>query len=329
MAANILEFDKGICRFDTWHKLPQYECLPSGVDIDLVQAQNVVEYTVEKLPLYIQGESERVKGANALARKINGKWVVIYPSVGEDFTYVQTIEIFTFICNAILAKNPNIKLDSVGTLANGRICFMNLDLGEYCIKKDANGKTISKLMYAAAFGGKSDIACAHDIRVCCQNTANIAEAQGAVNNTLRRFGHYENINTKYQDYVVDLAEIYGGMKLYRDKLEHLADQQMSTDETKAFLNAYIPLDITDKKVGDTKFNNILESRTKLMSIFENAPDLQGEIKHTRYAMFQAVTNQLDHKEKKRNNNEISNWYDNVVGVGRNTKQMALNLLTTM
>lgn len=329
MAANILEHDKGICKIETWHKLPQYKVMPEGQEIDLVEAQNIIEYNVRKLPLALPS-GKVVRGANALVRNVGDEEVILYPSVGEDYRIVQNIQVFSFICGAILDKNPNVKIDSVGTLGNGRICFVNLDMGSWAVKKDPNGKTVTKLMYATAFGGKANTACVHDIRIVCQNTLAYAEAEGAANATLRRFGHYENIEEKYQNYIVDLSDVYLGIEKHKETLEFLSEKTMDTLEVKSFIDKFIPVNIISDKIGERKLNTLLEKRQNLTKIFDSAPDLQGEIRHTRFAMLQAVTNLVDHTDKIRNNNEIGNWYENTIfGSGKNQKQTALEILTSV
>jgi hypothetical protein len=181
-------------------------------------------------------------------------------------------------------------------------------------------------MYASIFGAKANTSCVHNIRIVCNNTLRAAEAQGAANDTLRKFGHYKNIHEKFEQHIIEMGSVYAGIKEHQEKLEYLADQPMNSNDVKNFMENFIPIDIKNPTLGDRKLNSLFEKRTLISRIFDNAPDLQGPIKHTRYSMLQAVTNFVDHRVKKRDNNDVVNWYDNTTGIGDKEKQMAYNLL---
>ena len=323
MSAEIYEFDRGICGFselygDCWHGL--FENQPGP--IDPVRAQEILEYTVIKEPLY-RKTGELVKKAYTLVR--TDKNIVLYPCVGERYTVVQNLELLSFIENSLLSKYEGISIGSVGTLKNGQIAYVDLKLADWAVKGD-NSKSIGWLMYSNPFGGLSLLTCAHLQRVVCNNTYRLATAQGAANETLRKFVHNPGVVTEVSNYIIELALLLGNLKETKEQLDVMATVQMNEEAvTKYTGTLFAPT--PDSKGSIAICKNQVD---KVVEIFDTAEDLKGPIWHTKYAMFQATTQWVDHvKTVKKGQTAGDAWFDGLMpgGLRDGIKQEAFALLS--
>ena len=333
----------------TWHGFPQYVEIDGIVTV--AQALAVVDYEVVKIPMAFHAENFTDP---ALAKVLNmhgmvptgaededgttcpfmyglvraDKGILIYPeSVGAGYTIYQNRTFLQLLNDALLKDNPQVIIESAGTLFAGRNCFINLVLNQFRIGKDPS-EQITRIMFYNAFGGKSITACMHFIRVVCNNTLMLAEAQGALNESLRKYRHTSGAAEAVANHIVDLAKLDQIVQDRKQMLEHLTDVPMTAIDVENVLGCLIEIGKDAGKAMRTRRENI---RGEIKTIFDQAPDLQGQIKHTRYAMLQAVTCYSQHHTIPENSTEVDEafaWWDVSTGGVRNTmNQKALEILT--
>ena len=326
MAHMIQEHDMGFVFGTTWHGLDQYKQLDRPVTAD--EALTVLDYPLEKRPNHILLNDEIVvnDGSFGIVRTDTPQEVVLVPNVGNGYVVLSNDIFFNSIQNSLLEPHADkVHIESVGTLANGQIAFVNIALNEFQITGDES-PTKTKLAYFNPLGLGSYKAFCHSIRIVCQNTLKMAEAQGATNKTLRSFSHTKSAESRINTAVVDLANIIMGVEEHKAKLEVLASTQMKSDEINNFLMAVHDIKTMDKVTGKslTRFNN---KKDEILHILDTQEGFDPSIKHTRYAMLQAVTNFVDHSSLRKGNDEAYRSWDGLVGNGSRFKANALKLLS--
>jgi phage/plasmid-like protein (TIGR03299 family) len=334
MAHGIMKnVDKGIvglCEVygGTWHSLKEYEQVNGPVPFDDVV--KAIGYTVEKRQLHVtnvnpDGTTTMVPTPDMFALVRTDSQIPVHKiSVSDEFEVYQNVDFLNEMQSGILKSNPDLQIESCGSLWGGKIAFVNFLLKTYRVKGDTSD-TLSRLMYYNAFGGRSISATAHETRVVCFNTLLRSEAQGLANQTLRKFKHTSGAPKRVGEYMVDLSQLMISTEKHKAVLDHLAEQQMQVREVEHFLGHMFEIEEGDsKKTQATRVNK----RGEILKIFESGVDLQGAIARTRYAMLQSVTAYSQHETLSKDMDETSTWFDVVSGGGRHKfNQKAFSILT--
>lgn len=295
MAHGITFYDKGYVHGTTWHNMDQFVQLDRPVTFE--EALEVMDYPLEKIQLFYRHESE-VDGERevdfikvdqwAIRRPDNGQ--VLVPGVGKRFDVLNNRVLLDFVKREFLDIYPELEIESVGTLFGGATSFLNLKIDEYHIKGDES-PTLSRLMYANPLGNGRYRACAHNVRVVCNNTLRAAEAQGAANQTLATISHTVSAERRIVEHLSNLAEISLGLQAHRHKLDWLATQEVDSHYVQKFLEQFYFVDDTLAPASDRIKSNAQKKRGDILKIFESQEHLNG-IARTRYALLQATTRHL-------------------------------------
>lgn len=343
MAAGIIRGeDRGLVGFvpvfgHTWHGYPEYVELDGEVPRE--DARKLLDYQVEKVPLVLNVSDDMAtqfpslkNGADAnmcaLVRTDTGR-ILHEVSVSPTFGVYQNVDFMDRLNKGLFAKYPTLAVESVGTLWGGQIAFINILLNKYRVKGDES-ETIDRLMFYNTFGGRSDSACVHGTRIVCWNTLNKATLQGQLNKTLRKFRHTSGIVERVDQYLIDLTELQAAIQQYNETLETLVDMPMTVKDVENFLGNLFPLKAAEgKKATKSMVTGRTNKQQAIRTIFETAPDLQGKIARTRYAMLQAVTNWSQHTlpEESETVDAAFAWFDVATGGTRDGRnQQALDIL---
>jgi hypothetical protein len=325
--------DKGAVGFRkelglTWHGQEEYEVIDGPVLMPMVRDKIV--YDVETVALCPQftgeqiakmtangmGETEisrlmatPIPSMRALTRMDSGDVLYDY-SVTPEYTVILNGTFLDVMQENLLDKFPDVAIESCGTLFAGRVAFVNILLSVKEIRGD-NSKTAFRLMYYNAFGGKSIAAGMHTVRVVCFNTLSMAEAQALANKTLAKFKHSSGAPGRVQTHLVELAGLYAQIEAHKTVLDQMAVKKMSETEVAAFLSMYSPIPKGSTSNLETRR---LNKRNDIRGIFEGAPDLQGDIARSYYAMLQACTFYNEHfTTGKRGIDEAAAIFDSVTG----------------
>jgi phage/plasmid-like protein (TIGR03299 family) len=328
MSAGINELDKGIVQRDaktgegTWHGIPAYVVQDKPVTIE--QARDVMCYPLKKEQLHRHKGFDEYETIDAwcIVREDHNK--VLVPHVGSRFEVLDNSFLLNFINEHLLCEFEELQIESVGTLFNGATAFVNLKLDEFQIKGDQS-PTMNRLMYYNPLGMGSYKACAHSIRIVCNNTLRASEYQGAANKTLAKFRHTANAGEKINDHLVDLAEIQMGLKKQVTVLEHLTTKRIVDSVLEEYLAHMFPLPVDDNgKIKEGRAYTIAQNkRTELLNVYNS--DQQIDPPDSAYALLQATTNFLDHGNAKGGDNMSCRW-DGIIGNRAKVKDEALNFL---
>lgn len=321
MAHMICENDKGFVFGTTWHGLEQY--VQKDVPVTSDECFQVLSYPMEKRENHVLLNGAFVpNGSFSIVRTDHEK--VLVPSVGADFEIINNDHFFRSINESLLVPNSNkLHVESVGTLCNGQVAFVNIALNTINIKGDQSD-TNTKIAYYNPLGLGSYKAFVHSIRIVCMNTLRMAEAQGAANKSIHRISHTKSSIDKIESAVSNLAELFLGIENHKSLLSEMATINMGVTEVENFgklLFGYNPEKEGSK--SETRFkNNMMD----LVNIFETQEGFDSSINRSRYAMLQAVTNMTDHEKLRKGNDEAFRSWDGLVGNNAKFKDKAFALL---
>ena len=327
MSAGILEHDRGAVMGTTWHGIESY--VEQEGPVTREQARDILDFPMVKKRLRCNITFEDfstkpvVVDAWAIVRTdIN---VPIVPAVGKRFDVQSNIVMYDWIEENMLNRFEDVEMESVGTLFNGATTFINLKVGEMQIKGDKS-PIVNRVMWFNPLGKGSYGACAHGIRVVCNNTLTAAVAQGALNETLQRFRHTISATEKMEKHFEDIAEIQLGMDAHEVDLNALAQIAMSAKEVDEFLTKIFGVKIekaTDRQntIATNKINGVMEQ-------FESDQDLDPDTAHSRYGLLQAITYMLDHGTIK-NGDIASLAFDGIIGQRSKLKEKIFRKLLNL
>lgn len=287
MGHEIYEHDTGVVWGTTWHGLDQYKTQDHPVTAE--QAERVLDYPMEKVQNY------RINPSGDLVPV--GSWTIVRPDldielavVGERFTVENNIHLFRRVSECLLAQYPDLKIESVGTLKNGAIAFVNLKADTFGVKGD-DSPLEERLMYYNPVGIGSHQACAHLDRIVCDNTLRAAAVQGAANRTLHKFAHTATAQDRLMAHLIDLSEYYLALQAFHEQLNWLAETSVTVGEVDQWLEELFPAG------GDTARAqaNANARQAAVLELLETQEGLDTNTRYSRYGVLQAVTNYYDHQ----------------------------------
>lgn len=317
MAHGIMEFDVGMVKGDsTWHKLPQYQCIGDRY-VTIGEALEVADYPIEKAQLM------RANGSAAKAWEIvrTDHDIPLVDHVGQKFDVTSNKYMLNFISENLLAEFDDLNIESVGTLFNGATFFLNLRVNEFSVKGDKS-PTITNLMYANPLGRGSYVACAHNTRIVCNNTEKVAEAEGVSNESLKKFRHTASAAGKINEHLVDMAQLKLALKRHVMVLDHLSCVDADRAMVNAFLDKMFPMP-KDEGRGQTIAAN---NREKMMNIWSGQQRQTLENPTSKYSMYCALTDFIDHQSTSRGSDDAATMFDGIIGTRSDRKQTALEWL---
>lgn len=320
MAHLIMEADLGYVYGTTWHGLDNYKQLSVPVNAD--QCLEVLNYPMEKRPnfVYLNGQLVQHEGSFSIVRTDSEK--VLVESVGKDFVIINNDVFFRSINDSLIVPNSDkIHVESVGTLMNGQIAFVNIALKDIHINGDQS-ETKTKIAYYNPLGQGSYKAFCHSIRIVCNNTLRMAEAQGAANQTIHKISHTKSAADRIENAVTSLAELYLGIEQHKTLLNAMSAMQVTLPEFDSFAKALYGWNGKEGK-GQTRFEN---NKEELQNIFETQDGFDVPVATSRYALLQAVTNLVDHEDLRKGNDAAYRSWDGLVGNNAKFKEKALVLL---
>ena len=335
MSHGIIEIDKGVVWGDTWHGLPQY--VTQDTPVTMEQAYNVLDFEILKVPLYYLGNFDTpedatpdmdldppslVPGAFALVRPDHNQ--VLVPMVGSRFEVVPNVDLLTAVDAEVLSQAPALDIESVGTLFGGATQFVNVKINQYAIPGD-NSPTIGRLMYYNPLGKGCYQVVAHNVRVVCNNTLNMASSGAKARVKVR---HTASAGEKISEAMLDMARVYADFEEQKELLLAFSREPMDTPMIDTFLDNFCPVPEIEEgeKLGRAQ-TLAFNAQDTIREAFEaNRDTMTQELAYSKYGMLQAVTYTLDHEDPKRGHDVASIAWDGITGTRALRKQVAVDLL---
>ena len=301
----------------TWHGFEVYRVIEGLVpmvdavkclDYEVVAVPTMLNVTDPELLAKLPNANGKATNQFALVRTDTGGFVSS-GSVTDEYVVYQNAEFLKRIEESLFVANPNMGVESCGTLFAGRVAFVNILIDRFHVKRDES-ETATRLMFYNGFDGRSITSCAHDTRVVCDNTRRLAEAQAQAMALLQKFRHSSGAPDRVAKYMIDLTELLVAAREQRPVLDRMSEIAMITKDVNNFLAALFPI---AKGAGKATITTRQNKRDAVQEIFETSADLQGAIANTRYSMLQAVTAYSQHGTTTKETDAAYSWWDVVTG----------------
>jgi phage/plasmid-like protein (TIGR03299 family) len=316
--------DKGFVGFtDQYGTTPYgYDNVEGGLSLD--HLKQVGDYPVELKPLSFTHDGQVFQTENsAIVRTDNGN--MLYPSVGKGYTIVDNNRLIAQTQD-IITQYSNIEIESTGTMKGGQLFYTSLLIDRHAVKGDQS-ETRTRLLMTNGFGGVSLSACLNQLRVECMNTFKMANAQGKLNQSLKRFRHTKNVGTKLQNHIFNLADIVGEVTKQNEALDYMATLQINSKYIESTLENLFPtFNIKGELLEGSKLTIAKNKQDKIIEIFESKSDL-SHLENTRYKLFNAITDYTSNEMNLRGEVDFGKrMINSLEGTGDKINQQAFDLV---
>lgn len=319
----ITEFDHGFVLGTTWHKHPNYICQDMPVSIE--QATTVLDYPMDLRPNFrvkplADGTSvfEEVAGSFYVVRPDHD--IVLTPFVGGRYQVLSNKALIDHVSENVLEQHPDLRIESVGTLFSGKVAFVNLVVKEFDVDGD-NSKSQHRMMYYNPIGLGAYRVCCHTTRIVCNNTLQIAAAQGAANQTMHKISHTKSAGARIAGRMTDLANVYLGLEDFETQVKNLAHAKMTAAQIEKFFKHVFKLD--EAKAGIS----IARAQSKydqVMAVLESDSTID---KRSAWGVLNAYTNVVDHTAARDTQDAMAITWDALVGDRAKAKSTVLGQLS--
>lgn len=336
MAHNLTQREDGSTEFfsgrntSVWHGLGKIVAGLATSKEAIEHAQ--IGWEVEQVPVYMESPqgSLEIPGHFVVRRTDNFSALSIMSS---RYTVIQNTEAFEFF-DSVIGSGQAV-WDTAGSIGGGRKVFMQAVLpGKLFLKNNPDDETEKRILFMTSHDGSTALTgLITPVRVVCQNTLN-----AALKNHTNQFKVYHRKN--YQAKAQEAAKVLGLANAYFDDLQHvmnvLAEQEVTKTYVDGFVNALIPT----RRVSETGEEEVAtrteNRRNEILDLFQNGT---GNLGKTRWDLYNAVTEYVDHKQGGRvtmarieksaplANVEAEQRFERALtGAGANLKQKAMDLL---
>jgi phage/plasmid-like protein (TIGR03299 family) len=292
MAHNLTQHEDGSVEFFSGRNTPVWHSLGQIVE-GLATAKEAIEHAkigwgVEQVPVYMEanGEMIEIPGQFAVRRTDNNHPLSI---MSARYTPIQNVEAFEFF-DSVIGSGQAV-WDTAGSIGGGRKVFMQAVLpGKLFLKSNPDDVTEKRILFMTSHDGSTAMTgMITPIRVVCQNTMN-----AALKNHTNQFKVYHRKN--YQAKANEAAKVLELAHAYFDDLQHvmnvLAEQEVTKTYVDGFITALIPSRKEDEEVATRTENR----RNEIESLFREGT---GNVGKTRWDLYNAVTEYVDHKQNGR------------------------------
>ena len=222
--------------------------------IDMAEARKAFEFEIERFQSF--DEIGRPIPGQYHLRKSTDQSFIPSVGVGEKYTPVQHLSVYDFICNDIMPKVPEMKLETVGTLYGSGMGLVTAQIGDdFKLPGDKSPNRIRMFFSNPCNGKGSLILGMTSVRMFCQNQI-VAARKDAMSR-----GGFRVYHTKNANFYVEgaLQSIYCQIRLAQDirnRSERLARIEADTD-------------LVNRVIGRVFNVNGLEEGTRARTIVEN------------------------------------------------------------
>ena len=288
-------------------------------NLDNVLERAGLNYNVEKVPMHTP-EGGVVEDKYLLRREDNK---FILGTCGKRYHVVDNDKMFEPFHSIV--ENCDATYESAGMVAHGKANWISARLGnEFEVRDDKFERRVIMLVYHNGMQRNSYFTYNH--RVICNNmmsSLTTASRQGiGVKHTPTWQANLELAGEAFSESITDSNKFQSAMAT-------LAKTRMTSGEAAKFSKRFF-LDFKTPEKGKKKEEKTQRSKTRLknkvdelVSLFEEGLGNEGK---TRYDMFNAVTEYLDHHSIKKNANTGKRFLSNLSGMQANKKRRVVKEL---
>lgn len=267
-----------------------------GMTIEEALPASGLDWEVEKVPAYAmwEGKPVKIEGRYAVQRTTDGK---AFGTVGATWHPVQNIEGFQLVNDLVALASGDGRqawIESAMALDGGKkvVVMVHLDLD----LQIAGEKYHSYLSFMNGHDGRTSCsALAHDERVVCSNTQQIAIGEANASGHIVRVRHTTNASERIKAAINVLGMRNAAAEELAKQGEWLVEQEMTDAAFEKFMESLMPIE----KPGTPAATMITERRTLVHELYHNAPT-NAPLKGTRWGAYQSVVEYADHKREFKN-----------------------------
>lgn len=295
----------------------------AGVDltgehnIDNVLERAELNFDVEKVPMHTP-EGDEVSGKYLLRRTDNN---FVLGTCGDRYHIVDNKHMFEPFDSIV--QSTGATYESAGVVSHGKTCWVSARLGDdFKVRDDAYQRRVIMLVYHNGLQRNSYFG--YNNRVICNNMMASLKAQSQKHGIgVKHTPKWEdNLNLAVEAFKNSLRESDEFAKninvLARTKMSKLQAVRYALK----FFNDFKPINTRGKRTARSKTRNHNKVE-ELISLFEEGVGNEGK---TRYDMFNAVTEYLDHRSVRTNVNSGRRFISNLNGLQANKKRRAVQEL---
>jgi phage/plasmid-like protein (TIGR03299 family) len=220
---------------------------------------------------------------------VHGSTRKILSVVSKGYTLIHHDEMGQII-EAVLGQ-PNVKWETAGSLDGGKAVWVLVKLDEPIILPGDNTVTYPYMAITNRHDGKGSCALRTTaIRIVCQNTFGMAEAEGDRHGATYSFRHSKNWKDHIEEAKLAVVGARKEMLAYTELATELLQIRFTHVQRERFITEFIPTPVAGA-VSDRVMGNAVEAQNRLRKLF-SSPTTQ-EVAHTAYGALQAATEYLD------------------------------------
>lgn len=311
-----------------WHTVGQrHEGL---MTVEKSMEESNLGFTVSKRDLYTtgnDGEQILVPGRVAIVRDDTD---LILSVMSDSYAVIQN-EYTAELIKAMVGEGASVA--TAGSLHGGKKIFFQMEVGDSFFVGDRSDEEVKKFLLVGNShdGSTAQFMMSTPIRVVCQNTLNAA--LDAKSKNIVKVYHRKGYASKAQEAVrlLGIADEY--YEAFKASANKLIQMEISSTYVDGFINALIPAEADENGEIATRTAN---RRDEIKALFAGGMGNHGK---TRWDLFNAVTEFVDHKQGGRVTQKRMNLSDAsinieaeqrleraIFGAGATLKQKAMDLL---
>lgn len=286
-------------------------------DIGNVMERADLNFDVEKVPVHTP-EGNVVTGKYLLRRTDNN---FVLGTCGDRYHIVDNKSMFDPFDSIV--QNTGAVYESAGVINHGKTCWVSARLGDdFKVRDDAFQRRVIMLVYHNGLQRNSYFG--YNNRVICNNMMSSLNAASRKNGIgVKHTPKWEdNLNLAVEAFKDSLRE----SNVFAENISKLASQKMTKLQAARFalkfFNDFKPIKRTTSRSDRSRTRNHGKVE-ELMHLFEEGVGNEGK---TRYDMFNAVTEYLDHRSVRSNVNSGRRFLSNLNGLQAAKKRKAVNVL---
>lgn len=286
-------------------------------DIGNVMERADLNFDVEKVPVHTP-EGNVVTGKYLLRRTDNN---FVLGTCGDRYHIVDNKSMFDPFDSIV--QNTGAVYESAGVINHGKTCWVSARLGDdFKVRDDAFQRRVIMLVYHNGLQRNSYFG--YNNRVICNNMMSSLNAASRKNGIgVKHTPKWEdNLNLAVEAFKDSLRE----SNVFAESISKLASQKMTKLQAARFalkfFNDFKPIKRTTSRSDRSRTRNHSKVE-ELMHLFEEGVGNEGK---TRYDMFNAVTEYLDHRSVRSNVNSGRRFLSNLNGLQAAKKRKAVNVL---
>jgi phage/plasmid-like protein (TIGR03299 family) len=310
-----------------WHNLGQIFGLAGQQAPDSTTAAELahLNWRVEKEPMNLAADGRPVNDFYALVRQDTRDTLNV---VGNKYHVLQNADGFSFLDS--LQQDGLIRYESAFALKGGRsvVLLARMPSVDYITREDGTLRYVACVMM---HGDGSTVFTPTATRIVCANTLRVAISAANRDRTSLTIRHTGSISGKLDTARHYLAQFDKAFTDYRDAAQSLLKGYSAADAAQ-FIDALFPApaaEATDR-IKNAWLKKIADVRATFFSPAQNLPTVKG----TWWALFNAVTETVDHAKPARQASDLRARQENafvrtILADGADLKAKAFDLALTL